>query len=181
MDQELDHKESWVPKNWCFQIGVREKTLDSPLDSKEIKPVNPKGNQLWIFIGRPDAEALILWPPAMNSWFTGKDSGKDWKQKKKEVAEDEMVGWHYQLNRHDLEQTLGDSRGQRSLMYCSPWGLKESDRTEQLNNNNPGCNKFQHCSKSDTVCERTAMGHSENPCLWNILGHHSVSASCDRI
>ena len=122
--QELDHKESWARKNWCFQTGMRDKTLESPLDSKEIKPVNPKGNQPWIFIGRPDAEALILWPPAVNSWFIGKDSGKDWKQKEKEVAEDEMVGWHYRLNRHDFEQTLGDSRGQRSLMYCSPWSLK---------------------------------------------------------
>ena len=86
---ELDHKEGWVPKNWCFQIVVLEKTLDSPLDSKEIKPVNPKGNQPWIFIGRTDVEAPILWPPCGKSWPTGKDSvaGKDWWRQKKKRAQ----------------------------------------------------------------------------------------------
>ena len=92
---DSDHKEGWVPKNWCFQIVVLEKTLESPLDSKEVKPVNPKGNQPWIFIGRTDAEveAQLLWLPDVKSWFTGKgpDAGKDWKQKEKETTEDEMA------------------------------------------------------------------------------------------
>ena len=90
---ELNHKEGWAPKNWCFQTVVLEKTLESPLDSKEIKPVNPKGNQLWIFIGRTDAEAPILWPPDAKSWLIEKDpdAGKDWGQEEKWVAEDEMV------------------------------------------------------------------------------------------
>ena len=93
---EVDHKEGWMPKNWCFQIVVLEKTLESPLECKEIKPVNPKGNQPWIFIGKTDAEAEapILWLPDMKSQLIGKDpdSGKDWRQKEKEEPEDEMVG-----------------------------------------------------------------------------------------
>ena len=90
---ELEHKEDWAPKNCCFRIAVLEKTLESPLDSKEIKPVSPKGNQYWIFIGRTDAEAPVLWPPDAKSQLIEKDpdAGKDWKQKEKEVAEDEMV------------------------------------------------------------------------------------------
>ena len=104
---ELAHKENWVLKNWCFQIVVLEKTLESPLDSKEIKPVNPKGNQSWIFIGRTDVEgeALILWPDA-TSWLIWKDpdSGKDRRQEEKGTTEDEMVGWHHSLNGHEFEQ-----------------------------------------------------------------------------
>ena len=107
-----------MPKNWCFQTVVLEKTLESPLECKEIKPINPKGNQPWIFIGRTDAkvEAPILWPPNTKSQFIGKDpnSGKDWKQEKG-MTEDEMVGWHHRLNGHQLEQTLEDSEGQGSL------------------------------------------------------------------
>ena len=96
---ELDHKEGWVPKNWCFQLVVLEKTLESPLDCKEIKPINPKGNQPWIFMGRTDAEALILWPHDAKSRLTGKDpdAGKDWGQEGKWAIEDEMVGWDNQL------------------------------------------------------------------------------------
>ena len=98
---ELDNKESWAPKIWCFWTVVLQKTLESPLDCKEIKPVNPKGNQSWIFIGRTDAEAeaLILWPPYVKSWLIGKDpdAGKDWRQEKG-TTEDEMVGWHHWLN-----------------------------------------------------------------------------------
>jgi len=97
---ELDHKEGWVPKNWCFWTIVLEKTLESPLDCREVKPVNPKGNQSWIFIGRTDAEAgaPILWPPDVKNWLLGKDhdGGKDWRREK-ETTEDEMVGWHHQL------------------------------------------------------------------------------------
>jgi len=98
---ELDHKESWMLKNWCFWTVVLEKTLKSPLDCQEMKPVNPKGNQCWIFIGRTDAEAKapILWPPDVKNWLIWKDpdAGKDWRQEEKGMTEDEMVGWHYRL------------------------------------------------------------------------------------
>ena len=110
---------------------VLEKTPESPLDSKEIKPVNPKGNQSWKFTGRTDAEAetLILWPSDVKSWLIGKDSdaGKDWGQEEKWVTEDEMVGWHHWLDGHEFEQTLRDNEGQGSLVRCSPWGCKELD------------------------------------------------------
>ena len=136
---ELDHEEGWTPKNWNIWTVVLEKTLENHLDYKEIKPVNPKGNQSWIFIGRTDAEAEapILWSPTVKSWFIGKDpdSGKDWRQEEKGTTEDKMVGWHYWLNGHEFEQTLGDSRGQRSLACCSPAGDKESGTTEPLSNN----------------------------------------------
>ena len=136
----LDHKESWVPKYWCFWTVVLEKTLESPLDLKEIKPVNPKGNQPWIFIGKTDAEAPILWPCDVRIWLTGKDpdAGKDGGQEKKGMTEDEMVGWHHRLNGHKFEQALGDGDGQGSLACCSPWGHKELNTTERLNNNR-GC------------------------------------------
>ena len=139
---ELDHKQGWAPKNWWFQIVVLEKTLESPLDCKEIKPVSPKGNQSWLFTGRTDdeAEALILWPSDVKNWLTGKDpdAGKDWGQEEKGATEDEMVGWPHWLNGHEFEWSLGDREGQGSLVCCSPWGCKESDTPEQLNNNNKG-------------------------------------------
>ena len=126
---ELDCKEGWAPKNWCFQTAVLEKTLETPLDSKEITPVNPKGNQLWILTGRPDskAEVTVLWPPDAKNQLTGKDpdAEKDWGQEETGAAQDEMVGWHHWLNGHELEQTLGDS-GQGSLACYSSWGHKES-------------------------------------------------------
>ena len=126
---ELDHKEGWTLKNWCFWIVVLEKTLETPLDFQEIKAVNPKGNQPWIFIGRTDAEAEApgLWPPDAKSWLIGKDpkAGKDWGKEDKGATEDEMVGWHHQLNGQEFEQTLGDSEGQGSLGCCSSWGHKE--------------------------------------------------------
>ena len=126
----LDQKEGWVPKNWCFQIVVLEKTLRSPLDYKEIRPLNLKGNQFWIFIGRTEAETPILWPPDSKSRLIGKDSdaGKDRRQEKKGTPEDQMVREHHRLNGHESE-TPGDSGGQRSLVCCSPWDLKESDVT----------------------------------------------------
>ena len=115
---ELDHKEGWAPKNWCFWTVVLGKTLESPLDWKEIKPVNPKGNHPWIFIGRTDAEAEapIFWPPDAKSWLIRKDidAGKDWRQEEKGTTEDKMAGWHHWLNRHEFEQALGDSEGQGS-------------------------------------------------------------------
>ena len=132
---QLDHKESWGPKNWCFQTVVLEKTLESPLDCKEIKPVNPKGNQPWLFIGRTDAEAPTLWPPDVKSWLIGKDpdAGKDWRQEEKGETEDEMAEWHHQHNRHEFEWAPGDSEGQGNLVCCSPWGwtVKHDLATEQ--------------------------------------------------
>ena len=119
---------------------VLEKTLECPLDSKEIKPVNPKGNQPWVFTGSTDAEAEapILWPPDMKSQFIGKDpdAGKDWGQEENRTTEDEVVGWHPQFNGHEFEQSPGGGEGQVSLACCSPGGLKESYMTEQLNKNN---------------------------------------------
>ena len=129
---ELDHKEGWALKNWCFLIVVLKKTFESPLDSRDIKPVNPKGNQPWRFIGRTDAEAaaLILLPCDMKSWLIGKDpdAGKDWGREE-EAAKDEMVGWYHWLNGHKSEQTLGDGEGQGSLACCSLWCGKELDTT----------------------------------------------------
>ena len=134
---ELDHKESWALKNWCFWTAVLEKTLESPLDCMEIKPVYPKGNQSWIFIGRTDAEAETpkLWPPNAKNWLIGKDpdAGKVWRQEEKGMTEDEMVGWHHWLNGHEFEQAPGVDDGQGSLACYSPWDRKESDMTEWLN------------------------------------------------
>ena len=134
---ELDYKESWTLKNWCFWIVVLEKTLKSPLDCKEIQPVHPNGDQSWVFIGRTDGEAEtpILWPPDAKSWLIWKDpdAGKDWRRDEKGLTEDEMVGWHHQLNGHEFGQTLGIGDGQGGLACCNSWGHKESDTTERLN------------------------------------------------
>ena len=134
---ELDYKESWVPKKWCFWTVVLEKALENPLDCKEIQPVHLKGNQSWIFIGRTDAEAKtpILWLSDVKNWLIGKDpdAGKDWRQEEKGTTEDEMVGWHHQLNGHESERALEVGDGQGSLACCSPWGHKESDLTEKMN------------------------------------------------
>ena len=122
---DLEHKEGWELKNWSFQLMVPEKTLESPLESKE--------NQPWIFIGRTDeeTETPILWPPDVKSWLIRKDpdAGKDWGQEEKGVTEDGMVGQHHQLNGHEFEQTRGDSEGQGSLACSTPWGCKELDIT----------------------------------------------------
>ena len=137
---ELDYNEGLAPKNRCLCIVVLEKTLESFLDSKEIKLVNLKRNQPWIFIGRTtgEAEAPILWPPDAKSWLIGKDpdAGKNRGQEVKGATEVEKAGWHRWLNGHEFEQTLGDREGQRSLVCCNPWGHKSSDTTEWLNNNN---------------------------------------------
>ena len=115
---ELDHKERWALKNWCFWTVVLEKTLESPLDCKEIQPVSHKGNQSWIFIGRADAEAEapIFWPPDVKNWLLRKDpdAGKDWRQEEKGTREDEMVGCHHRLNGHEFEQAPGDSEGREA-------------------------------------------------------------------
>ena len=135
---ELDYRKGWVPKNWCFWTVALEKILESPLDCKEIKSTNPKGNQFWIFIGRTDAEAEapILWVPDARSQLIRKDpdAEKDWRQEEKRVTEEEMVGWYDQLNGHEFEQAPGGDEGQGSLVGYSPWGRKESDTTERLNN-----------------------------------------------
>ena len=130
--------ESWTVKKaerrridafdlWCWR------RLESPLDCKEIQPGNPERNQSWIFIGRTDAEAAtpILWPPDAKNWLI--DAGKDWRQEEKGMTEDEMVGWHHQLNGHEFEQALAVGDGQGSLACCSPWGQKELNTTERLN------------------------------------------------
>ena len=136
---KIDHKEGWTQKSWCFWTVVLEKTLEIPLDCKEIKPVNPKGNQFRIFTGRTDAEALVLRPPIVKSWLIEKDpdAGKDWRQEKKGTTENKMNGWYNRLNRHEFEQAPGDGKGWGSLECWSPWGGKESDTTEWLNENNP--------------------------------------------
>ena len=135
MVMRAGHKKSQALENWCIGIVVLEKTLESPLDCKEIKHVNPKGNQPWIFTGRTDAEAEppLLWPPNVKSRLTGKDpdAGKNWRQEEKRMTEDEMVGWYHWLDGHDFEP--GNSEGQGSLACCSPWGCKKLDMTERLN------------------------------------------------
>ena len=134
---ELDYKESWAPKKRCFWTLVLEKTFGSSLDSKEIQPVHPKGDQSWVFIVRTDVEAEtpVLWPPYAKSWLIWKDTdaGKDWGQEEKGTTEDEMVGWHHQLNGHGCGWTLGVGDEQGDLACCGSWGSKESDTTEWLN------------------------------------------------
>ena len=135
---ELDHKEGWVPRNWCFRICGAEKIPESPLEKKEIKPLNPKGNQPWIFIGRTDAEAEapILWPADIKSWLIRKDSDaeKDWRQQEKGATEDELVEWHHWLDTHEFEQALGVGDGLGSLASCSPWGCRAGhDWVTELN------------------------------------------------
>ena len=133
---ELDCEESWGVKNWCFWTVVLEKTLESPLDCKEIQPVHLKGDQSWVFIGRTDAEAEtpVLWPPLAKSWLIGRDpdAGRDWGQEKG-TTEDEMAGWHHRLYGHEFGWTLGVGDGQGGLACCNSWGHKESDTTKRLN------------------------------------------------
>ena len=134
---ELDCEESWALKNWWFWTVVLEKTLESPLDCKEIQPVHSKGDQPWLFIGRTDAEAEtpILWPPDAKSCLTGKDpdAGRGWGQEEKGMTEDEMAGWPHRLDGHEFEWTLGVGDGQGGLVCCDSWGRKELDMTEWLN------------------------------------------------
>ena len=129
---ELNHKERWAPKNWCFWIVMLEKTLESPLDSRD-QTSHSKGNQPWIFTGRTDAKAEVpvLWPPDSKSQLIGKDpdAGKDWGKEEKGATEDEMVGWHHWLDGHEFEQALGVGDGQGGLACCSPWDHKELDST----------------------------------------------------
>ena len=135
--RDLEYKESWVLKTWCFSTVLLEKTIEIPLDCKEIRPVHPKGNQSWIFIGSTDAEAEtpVLWPPNAKNWLIWKDPDavKDWRQEEKWTIENEMVVWYYQFDRHESEQAPGGGDGQGSLVCCSSWGHKESDTTEWRN------------------------------------------------
>ena len=131
---ELDYEECWALMNWCFWTVVLEKTLESPVDCKEIQPVHAKGDQSWVFIGRTDVEAEtpIIWLLDAKSWLTGKDpnAGKDWGQEEKGTTEDEMVGWHHRLNGHEFGLTPGVGDGQGGQACCSSSGCKESDTTK---------------------------------------------------
>ena len=133
----VGRKESWVPNNWCFWTVVLDKTLESPLDCKETQPVNPKGNQSSIFIGKTDVEAEtpIFWPPDSKSWLIRKipDAGKDWRREEKGMTEDEMVGWHHWLNGPEFEQALRVGDGQGSLVCWGAWSWQELDMTEWTN------------------------------------------------
>ena len=134
--RELDCEESWAPKNWRFWTVVLEKTLESPLDWKEIQPVHSNGDQPWVFFGKNDAKAetSVLWLPHANSWLIVKDSDAErgWGQEEKGPTEDEMAGWHHWLG-CEFEWTPGDGDGQGCLTCCYSWGRKESDMTERLN------------------------------------------------
>ena len=133
---DLDCEESWVLKNWCFWTVVLEKTLESPLDCKEIQPVHSEGDQSWMFFGRTDAKAEtpVLWPPHAKSWLIGKDpdAGRDWGQEEKGTTEGEMTGWHHRHDGREFEWTPGVGDGQGGLVCCDSWGCKESDTTERL-------------------------------------------------
>ena len=173
---ELDHKEGWAAKNWCFWIVVLEKTLENILYSIEIKPIHPKGNQPWICTVRTGdkAEASVLWPLDAKGRLIGKDpdAEKDWGQEEKGAIEDEVVGWHYRLNGHEFEQTPGDGEGQGSLVCCSSWGHKEWDTTYRLNNNFSTHGEMQESGLIKTIpliCTLTIWGqypaflHPESP------------------
>ena len=159
---ELDCEESWALKNWCFWTVVLEKTLESPLDCKEIQPVHPKGDQSWVITGRTDAETEtpILWLPDVKNWLFWKDpdAGKDWGQEEKGTTEDEMVGWHQQLDGHEFGWTPGVCDGQEGLACCNSQGRKESDTTERLN--------WTELKISFYFTEIVSFNNS----LWNIQG-----------
>ena len=171
---ELDHKEDWAPKNWCFLTAVLEKTPASPLDSKEIKPVNPKGNQPWTFIGRTDAkaEAPILWPPDAKSWLTGKDpdAGKNWGQEERGMTEHEMAGLHHWLNGQEFEQTPGNSDGQGSQF------MGQQSR-KQLSNNNVAQNPPTQAGDTGSVL---GSGRSSEEGNGNPLYYSCLENSMDR-
>ena len=161
---ELDSEESWEPKKWCFLTVIFEKTLESPLDYREIQPVHPEEDQSWVFIGWSDVEAKapVLWPPDAESWFIGKDpdAEKDWRQEEKGTTEDEMVGWHHWLNGHWFGWTLEVGDGQGGLVCCCSWGHKESDTTEQLNRTDLADSTYQNVN--ETATEKFAK------LIWNL-------------
>ena len=163
---KVGHKEGWALKNWCFQIVVLEKTLEGHLDSKKFKPVNPKENQFWIFIGRTvaAAEAPILWPPDVKSLLIGKDpdAEKDWRQEEQGATEEEMVGWHHRFSGQEFKQTLGDGEGQGNLACCSPWSWKESDRTEHWTITNSFETSRAYDQESQRTTENFALKQHTN-------------------
>ena len=188
---EWYYKESWALMNWCFWTVLLEKTLESPLDCREIKPVKRKGNQCWIFIGRTHAEAEtpILWLHDAKNQLIGKDpdAGKDWRQEEKGLTEDNMFGWHHRLDGHEFEQALGYGDGQRSLACCSLWGHKESDTTEWLNWTINGLLNLKSCPVEEVskklhfnfvlnfliisynLCfSGNIINFSENPLIWEL-------------
>jgi len=167
-------KESWALKNWWFWTVVLEKILENLLDYKEIKPVNPKGNQPWIFIRRTDAEALILWPPDAKNWLLRKDpdAGKHWRQEEKGTTQDEMVTQHHWLNGREFEQAPGVGNGQGSLVCCSPWDHKELDTTELLNWTRVG---LQQCVSFRCTAEWFSIHISINVFrFFSIIGYYKI-------
>ena len=145
---DLDYNKSWVSNNLCFWTVVLEKTLESPLDCKEIQSAHPKWDQSWVFVGRTDVEpeTPILWPPDVKSWLIWKDpdAGKDWGQEEKGMIEEEMVGWHHRLNGHGFGWTLGDGDGQGGLVCCGSWGRRVGhDWATELNWTNRYCIKIK--------------------------------------
>ena len=165
---ELDYKEGWARKNWCFWTVVLQKTLESALDCKEIQPVHPQGDQSWVFIGRTDVEAKtpILWPPDAKSWLIWKDpnAGKDWGREEKGMTKNEMVGWHHWLNGHGFGWTLGVGDGQGGLACCGSWGHKESDTTERLNWTKLNVINVAVCAKHNTE-----LGQVKRNCIQTSL------------
>ena len=183
---ELDNKKGWAPNNWWFWTVVLEKPLESLLDCQEIKPVNPKGNQPWIFIGKTDAEAEapILWPPDSKSWFTGKDpdAGKDGWQEEKGTTEDEMAGWPQWLNGHEFEQTLGDSVWQGNLGHCQSmslqraghdWATEQQQQKIYLRLSRVSATGLQWPAQSDGFWE--GMPHLEGRGNWTPWGGALIS------
>ena len=165
---ELYNKESRVPKNWCFWTVVLEKTLESPLNCKGIKPVHPKRDQSWVFIRGSDVEAEtpILWPLDAKSWLNGKDpdTGRNWGQEEKGTTEDEMARWHHQLNVHEFGWTLGVGDGHGGLTCCNSWGRKELDTTERLNwtelnwiSTNENHLDIKYCTRTITKLNKTNL------------------------
>ena len=152
---ELDCEESWVLENWYFCTVVLEKTLENPMDCKEIQPVHSKGDQSWVFFGRNDAKAkaLVLWLPHVKNWLIGKDSdaGRDWGQEEKGMTEDEMAGWHHRHNGCEFEWTLGVGYGQRGLACCDSWGRKKSDTTKWLNWTDI-IKSWRHPEEEEAIC-----------------------------
>ena len=170
---ELYYKESWALKNWCFWTVVLEKTLKSSLKSKEIQPVHLKGNNSWIFIGRTDAEAPIIWPPDAKNRLIWKDpdAGKDCRWEDKGMTEDEIAGWQHLFNGHEFEEAPRVGDGQRSLVCCSPWGHKESDTTE-LNwtcmSGNLWCNYFTTAAVKDNKQMNGCGSFSKSIYMWQV-------------